>query len=124
MLLADIPLPSDPWTACLQAGAFGLLTYIVVWMYPKSQREAREEREIREKHIEKLMETARQERREERDRFEGMVAEIHVQFNTRNDRIIAAVKDQTKELKEAFKIGSDSVCRSVNSTHHERKDDT
>lgn len=46
MFAEVLPTWSD---TAIQYGAFGLLTYIVVWMYPRAAADARAERENRDR---------------------------------------------------------------------------
>lgn len=84
----------------LQAGAFGLLAYIVIVLYPKSVSEARVEREQRD------------------IRYETLVHLLQGKFEERNNAIVNAVRDQTEswieELKrevEVIKLAVKSICK-------------
>jgi hypothetical protein len=77
--------PFGGWgTMILQAGAFGLLTYVVVFMYPRASKEAREERESRDQL------------------FSGMVHTLQEKFEERNEKIVASVEKQTQALSTTF----------------------
>ena len=92
LLLSDIaPVPGDvvtPWfNIILQVGSFGLLTYIVVAMVPRSMQEARAERECRDKEFAKAL-TDSEERCAER-----------------NLQIIKAIEAQTSSINITLRDG-------------------
>ncbi len=73
--------PSVGWgSLILQAGAFGLLTYIVIVLYPKQQKDVREERERRD------------------DVFKSMLDTLQTKFEDRNREIVSALKEQTDSI--------------------------
>jgi len=73
-----------PWlTIIIQAGSFGLIVFIVTVMWPRSQKEAREERESRDR------------------RFETMIEALHAKFSDRNDKLVATIESQTERLLAA-----------------------
>lgn len=80
--------PIDPlggWTAIiLQAGAFGLLTYVVVYLAPKALRDATAEREARDKM------------------FNDLVMALQTKFEARNDKMIDSINQQTRVLQDAM----------------------
>lgn len=89
-LLAQVEPPLGGWgNLILQGGAFGLLTYIVVWMYPQSQKVNREEREKRDAS------------------FATLATVMQEHFETRNNFLIRAIQDQTDRL--ARKLDEQSV---------------
>lgn len=93
-------VPPDGWPALLlQAGSFGLLSILVVYIGPKFFKELRHEREARE------------------TRFESMLILLQSKFEERNTAVVAAIKSQTdswvqeirrqaSEIKEAIKNGN------------------
>jgi hypothetical protein len=84
-----IPSSADPlngWgTLILQGGAFMLLVYIVVWMYPKAAKEQREERETRDQL------------------FADLVKGLQDKDEKRSDKILEALYEQTGTLSTAFR---------------------
>ena len=64
----------------LQAGAFGLLTYIVIFSFPTYTKEVREERERREVA------------------FTGLIDALQTKFGDRNALLRAAIELQTEKL--------------------------
>lgn len=96
-LFAQMP-PTDPITAWgslfLQAGAFGLLVYIVVRLYPQTAKESREERELRDKL------------------FSQIVSGQEVKFDERNKNVVLAIKEQTVAFKEALASQTSSMDQS------------
>lgn len=75
---------SAPWLSfIIQCGSFGLICYIIAVMWPRSQTETRHEREKRD------------------ERFEQMLKTLHEKFSERNEKIVTAVRDQTKEFTRA-----------------------
>lgn len=97
-----IPDPLGGWASIiLQAGAFGLLTYVVVVLFPRTMKEQTEERERRDKS------------------FSTIVSSLQHEFERRNERIEKAIRDQTitliTELKDQNKIIREtmaSACKS------------
>ena len=99
-------LLSDPlggWASIiLQAGAFGLLAYVVIWMFPSVMKDQAEERIARDRH------------------FAMIVASLQVEFGKRNERIENAIRDQTisltTELKDQNKMIRETMaaaCKAV-----------
>jgi F0F1-type ATP synthase membrane subunit b/b' len=75
----------------LQFGAFGALLWIVFALAPKHLKEAADERKL-------AMEATAKERQDRDRRFNKLMVMMHKKFDARNDKIVAAVKEQTKEL--------------------------
>lgn len=93
LVLAEVfPDPVGGWgSLVLQAGAFGLLAYIVTMLYPRQQKEIREEREKRDQM------------------FMNMIDVLQNKFNERNERISQAIKDQTVSLLTQMKDDAKTV---------------
>ncbi len=81
MLLAQM---TDPgwFSLVIQVGAFGLLTYMVVVMYPKQQKDLRDEREKRDKL------------------FLAMITDLQARFTERNALVVDAMKEETRLSRE------------------------
>ena len=98
MLFADVA-PADPlamWGGLiLQGGAFGLLTYIVVVFAPRVMRDAREERESRDKA------------------FSSTIDALQTRFEARNQEVITSIKEQTQILATALNSSSSRIESSV-----------
>ena len=102
-MLAQTIEPLGGWgQLMIQAGAFGLLTYIVVFLFPTMRKEERDEREKRDAA------------------FQAVIDALHEKFDERNSSIVDAVKDQTISLTTAMRDGEKStreamltVCRNV-----------
>lgn len=93
------PAPMDsvsPWASLLlQGGAFGLVTYIVVKLYPAAAREARAEREARDAM------------------FSTTIQMLQTKFDERSDRIIGSISDQTDTLAASIADSARSIKESV-----------
>lgn len=69
--------PVAPWLSIIiQGGSFALIVYIVTIMWPRAQKDNREERERRDV------------------RFEEMISTLHIKFHDRNQAVIEAIKGQ------------------------------
>lgn len=81
-----------PWLSVfLQGGAFLLVVYIVIIVYPKAAKEAREEREARDA------------------RFVTVIDTLHGKFDERNTHVVAAVKEQTALISKAFEASASRI---------------
>lgn len=95
--------PFAGWfTAVIQAGSFGLLTVIVVILAPKMSREAREERNTRDKDW-------REERQNRDAQFLAALTSVQTGFAERNRLLADTINNQTRTLVEALKDGIDKI---------------
>ena len=78
--------PISPWfNVLLQTGAFGLLAYIVVLLFPKHSKELRQERENRDKL------------------FSDELEKLQAKFAERNEAITQAINRQTETLVQQMR---------------------
>jgi hypothetical protein len=82
--IADVS-PVPPWLSLvIQGGSFALVVFIVAYLYPKSAKEARDDRNERD------------------DKWQALVATLQTKFEERNDKITAAFDRQTVFLSTSF----------------------
>ena len=105
---------SGMYNTILQFGAFGLLVYIVVYMYPKSSKEAREERKEREDRFALLVESinkaakddqslARQEREKREDKFTSFIDSVNKQTSEEQDKNRILLQENYSKFNEEYK---------------------
>lgn len=94
--------PPGWWNYIIQGGSFGLLVYIVVYLGPKLLKDARDERDSREK-------LAREERDKHDLKFENIVTSLSKEFEVRNDKLVTAIGIQTDKLVTEMKRESDEM---------------
>ncbi len=103
-------LLSDNWLSLIiQGGSFALIVVIVVYLWPKTQREAREEREKKEKEH-------REERQLERDKFAELLAVAHEGSHKRNENVVLAIKEQTVEFRKSQEKAAEKLSLTNEST--------
>lgn len=86
-----------PWMSLtLQAGAFGLLVYIVVRLYPSEAKEARDERERRETRLQAITNVYA-------ETMQEVVDKLQRGFEDRNSKVVAALEKQTERMEAALK---------------------
>lgn len=96
MLFAEALEPSiSVWQLILQAGAFGLLCWVVIVLAPNMLRDARQERESRD------------------TRFEQLVNTLQARNDARNDAIVASIQSQTDRLVQQIEKQTNDLSRSV-----------
>ena len=106
--------PLGGWASLiLQGGAFALLTYIIVYMWPKESSNARDERIKREVVFTAALEDMSA-------KFDKLVTTMNNKFDARNDRVVVALEKQTETLRQTFHDGSadiktafTAICKSV-----------
>ena len=113
MLLAQAASnPAEFWpTFVIQAGAFGLLTYIVVFLAPKIIQETKEERLARDQRFESIV-LAMQTRFEERNN------KIIEALDTRSDSWVEELRKHTAAVIEATKMACRYMPRGNHGEHH------
>jgi len=93
-LMAQTPAASEPlggWgNLLLQGGAFALLAYIVIRIYPQGTKEARDEREKRDAL------------------FGDLITNLQTKFEERNAAVVAELRVQTAALAAVIK---ESACK-------------
>lgn len=97
-MLAQAAADSVP-SLILQAGAFGLLAWIVVYMYPHQVREARAERETRDQ------------------RFEALVILIQDKFDERHRAAIDAIHKRPDSWVEQLKRHAADIVNGTGRVH-------
>lgn len=86
---------AEMWTTltqlALQGGALALLFVVVIWLYPREAKAAREERATRDA------------------RFEQLVALMQNKFDERNSRVVQAIQEQTATLNRSMGESSSRI---------------
>lgn len=86
---------NDSWPSLLlQTGCFGLVVYIVTWMYPQHVKEMRAERESRDIRHDASIASMLTE-------FKGMTIILQERFEARNEKLIKAIEARSDSWKEA-----------------------
>lgn len=95
MLFAEAD-PLGGWMqVVLQAGAFGLLSYIVIVLYPRATKDARDERAVRD------------------ESFTSLVSALQEKFENRNTLLADSIREQTKAITAEMKEQTESISRAV-----------
>lgn len=102
MLLAQVVAP-EPWVQLvIQVGSLGLLAYIVIVLAPTAIREARAEREAREKLFAELTHL-------QQAKFDDRSGAIEAAVQGNTATISKAIAQQTKDING--KLGS--ICKAA-----------
>lgn len=91
MLWAQAETWSTLTQLALQGGALALLFVVVIWLYPREAKAAREERATRDA------------------RFEQLVALMQDKFDARSAGIVQAIREQTVNLTRSMSESSSRI---------------
>lgn len=98
----------------VQLGSFGLIVYVVIIMYPREAKAARDERVARE--------AAAVVERSTRDKLFSTLANVlQDRFEERNSRMVNAVEAQTAALARVLERGTSRIEHAVESATKEKE---
>lgn len=112
-LFAEVIQTMDPtaaWAAVIiQGGAFMLVVYIVVRLYPQMSKESGEERERREMRLVGLVDSLQVKFEERNNKIVGLMLDMQTKFEGRNKEVVDAVERQTFLINESFEKSAERI---------------